>query len=164
MFPDATQTFKELSTPHNRVSEETCDLLERFLIIWYDLTSSLMDLNETRRELFTKRFRHKIENLPPTKAAFSEHVKRAAYQRGKVWEQALVPKMELSSPEEWGWSKTSEGWEPFWTTLPQTSKGCREFIRCACKAACVSRCRCVKSSLPCTPMCDVFAHKQYKFV
>ena len=46
-----------------------------------------------------------MENLPPTQAAFVEHVKRAAYQAGHVWVQMLVAVPELPSPSEWGGSK-----------------------------------------------------------
>ena len=57
--------------------------------IWYDRTSQLVDLNEARKDLFIKRGKHRNENLPPTKVALAEHTRRAAYQSGQVWGQAI---------------------------------------------------------------------------
>ena len=38
------------------------------------------------------------------RAALVEHTKRAAYQAGHCWRQALVPSRVLPSPQEWGWT------------------------------------------------------------
>jgi len=53
-----------------------------------------------------------IDNFPPTQAALVEHIKRAAYQEGHVWEQMWVAIPELSSPQEWEWEPNpNENWE-----------------------------------------------------
>ena len=153
VFPEVTQAFKELSAPLNTISDEILELLERFITVWYDHTSSSISLDESKKELFNKRSRHKIENLPPTKAAFKEHVKRATYQSGHVWGQALSPEMKPPNPSDWGWTKTTNGWDPHWTTLPTAAKGCRELMKWVCKSLCTNRCGCAKSSLACTLVC-----------
>ena len=40
-----------------------------------------------------------MEFLPPTQASFLQHVLKAAYQAGYVWNQFLVPVQKLPSPE-----------------------------------------------------------------
>ena len=154
VFPDVTQAFCDLSAPLNSISNDVYQLLERYVVILYDRTSSSISLDESRKELFTKRNRRKIESLPPTTAAFKQHVKRAAYQSGHVWGQALVPEMQLPCPSAWGWSRTTHGWEPYWTSLPAATKGCRELKKCSCKSSCSNRCSCAKALLVCTPMCN----------
>ena len=51
-----------------------------------------------------------------------EHTKRAAYQAGDCWGQALVPSPVLPSLQEWGWTLDKGIWKPFWTTLPHVTK------------------------------------------
>ena len=76
-----TATFLGLSTGAEHISDEDVAVLERFTILLYDRTSSLTDIDEARLELYTKKGRI-MENLPPTKAALVQHVKRAVYQGG----------------------------------------------------------------------------------
>ena len=40
-------------------------LLERFTVVLYDKTSNVLDVNEARNEIFTKKNRT-LENTPPT--------------------------------------------------------------------------------------------------
>ena len=81
-FPDVTAAFLELSDSGHSpddISEATISLLERFIVVVYDRTSELSDLNSCRRQLFTKKCRS-LELLPPTSDAFCLHVKRAVLQ------------------------------------------------------------------------------------
>ena len=55
------------------------NIIERYIVLLYDRTSKLGDVNECRRVLFAKKGRSN-ENLPPTKDALIQHVKRAVYQ------------------------------------------------------------------------------------
>lgn len=65
--------------------DDLCDDLfkavERYVILLYDKTSGLSDVNETRRHLFTKKGCGS-ENLPPTQDALRQHIKRAIFQGG----------------------------------------------------------------------------------
>ena len=49
-------------------------------------------------------------------------LKRAAYQAGHIWGQALVPMQNIPSPASWGWIKSQVGWTPLWTTLQRHLK------------------------------------------
>lgn len=55
--------------------------IERYVILMYDRSSSIEEINQSRRYLFTKKNRTS-ENLPPTLDALKEHLKRAVYQGG----------------------------------------------------------------------------------
>ncbi|WAQ98989.1 hypothetical protein MAR_023362 [Mya arenaria] len=127
----------------------------RFVILVYDRTSQLKDVNEVRKDLFTRKGRFKYDSLPPTKAALTEHAKRATYQGGHVWGQSIRSQMKLPDPAAWGWTKTNDGWEPYWTPQPEASKGCRELIKCGCKKVCTTgRCGCFRAKLSCTTLCS----------
>lgn len=137
-----TEAFNELMQMQGDVSELSKSLLERFVVLMYDRTSDIMEVNEARKQLFTQKSRA-LENIPPTKAALEQHIKRATYQ-ANVWSKALVPDPELPSPSDWGWVKEVTGWQPLWTTLPEASQSCYELIHCGCKKGCTMRCKCKK--------------------
>jgi hypothetical protein len=149
---DMTPAFIALTNTPNSV-DDWINALERFVVILYDRTSGLDNVNEARKILFTQRGRE-ICNIPPTKAALQQHVKRAVYQAAYCWGQMLVRAPELPSPNEWGWCQSNTGsWQPIWTTLPEAIDACRELLRCGCKKGCTGRCKCVKAGLKCTALC-----------
>ena len=58
--------------------------IERFTVLIYDKTIKEETVNEARKQLLTKKNRS-IENIPPTKAALLQHLKRSAYQAWDNW-------------------------------------------------------------------------------
>ena len=151
-YPDVTHAFLTLAQAPSEVSDACMEQLERFVVLLYDRTSSKMEVNDARKQLFAQKGRA-LDAIPPTRAALVEHTKRAAYQAGHCWGQALTPSPVLPSPEEWGWTMDGEIWMPFWTSLPDVTKSCRELVRCGCKKGCRGRCSCVKADLRCTALC-----------
>ncbi|CAC5382302.1 unnamed protein product [Mytilus coruscus] len=100
--------------------------IERFVVLMYDRTSECLRVDAARKYLFTRKGRS-IENIPQSSAALHQHIKRAAYQAGFCWGQALVKLQETPSPSNWGWKRNKGGlWEPFWTSLQQVSESCAE--------------------------------------
>ena len=79
-------------------------VLERFVVLIYDLTSSLTKVNEMLQKLFLKRSRS-LDSIPPTKASLEQHVKRAVFPGGCVWGQTLLGQPVLPSPSDWGWQQ-----------------------------------------------------------
>ena len=77
-------------------------------------------------------------------------------QGSSIWQtDSLVsPSLELFSPGDWGWAFKEVEWQPFWTTLPDVTKSCRELIRCWCKVECRGSYSCTKSPLQCTELCS----------
>ena len=67
-FPDVTEAFTFLgSHPYYQldVDDSIFKLLERFTVLLYDKASNVLDVNEARKEIFTKKNRT-LENTPPT--------------------------------------------------------------------------------------------------
>ncbi|CAH3151254.1 unnamed protein product [Porites lobata] len=102
-YNDITLIFVSLANTPESV-ESSVTSLERFVILLYDRTSSLEDINQARKHLFAQKGRS-IENIPPTKAALVQHIKRAVYQAGYCWAQATTSSPDLPCPSEWGWKR-----------------------------------------------------------
>src|SRR6218665_642352 len=152
-YPDVTEVFNELSKLPPFISNTFLTAIECFTVRLYDFSSHSSSVNSTRRKLFSQKGRT-IENIPPTQDALGLHLKRAFYQAGHVWSQALVPLPVLPNPEDWGWALCDGLWQPLWMTLPDAAKCCPELKRCGCGTGCsTKRCRCFKDNLPCTVGC-----------
>jgi hypothetical protein len=54
VFPDATEVSRRLSSPIDNVGSDCWDIIEAFVIIMYDRSSSTTDVNEVRLYLCTK--------------------------------------------------------------------------------------------------------------
>ncbi len=80
-FPAVTPIFAELSSTPGRPNDESITILERFVILLYDKTSICTDINDARKQLFTKKGRA-MERLPPSHSALLQHILRAVYQGG----------------------------------------------------------------------------------
>ena len=148
-----TPLFCKLSEPIPEVSAEDFAELERYVVLLYNRSSTISHVNEARKHLFAFCNRQ-ICHIPPTKAALFQHVKRAVYQAGHVWGQALTASPVLPSPSEWGWKEDENGdWIPLWTTQPDASAVCRELIKCSWRVGCSGRCSCYKAAPKCTELC-----------
>ena len=135
------------------ISDNHMAILERFVILMYDRTCDLLEVNEARQHLFTRTSRP-IDTIPPTQAALREHIKRAVYQGGHIWGQAYLSSSRLPDPSQWGWTKNSDKqWAPKWTTLLEASQSCQELLKCGCVKGCKGRCKCYKAALKCTALC-----------
>ncbi len=151
VFPEVTGAFEDLLHMQENFESTTISTVQRFVVLMYDRTSDIAEVNEARKHLFTRKSRS-LENLPPTLASLEQHIKRVCYQ-SNCWNQALIPKPKLPSPGNWGWKKEQTGWEPIWTTLSEASRSCSELIHCSCKKGCARRCKCYKAALKCTALC-----------
>ena len=68
------------------ITEESLAVLESFVVLLYDRTSSLLKVNEARRELFCKKS-EEFDSTPPSKAALEQHIRRAVLQGAHTWGQ-----------------------------------------------------------------------------
>ena len=118
-FDDVTAAFRFLSNaPMVAVVDEVMPFLERYVTIMYDRTSTCMNVNDARRDLFTRKGRD-IEAISPTSDALRQHAKRSTYQAGYCWGNSLVPSPPCSCPSEWGCVNVSNDmWAPLWMTIP----------------------------------------------
>jgi len=150
-LPELTNALLTLAHAPTELPEESMHTIGRFVILLYDRTSTCTDINKARRKLFAKK--NSVVKIPPTQDTLEQHIKRAAFQGGHIWGQALVAQPSLPSRCSWGWMKRDRQYEPHWTTLPEASKTCYELIACGCKKGCVKRCKCKKAALQCTALC-----------
>ena len=81
-YPEATEVFLALSNPVDGVlSDNTTSAIERFICLMYDKTTYISNVNDCRRMLFTKKSKT-VDNIPPSRNALIQHVKRTVYQAG----------------------------------------------------------------------------------
>ena len=103
------KSLKHLKTSFSQdMSEATMALLEQFVVLLYDRTSDIMNVNDARKQLFTQKTRS-LENLPPSQEALKQHIKRACFQ-SNCWNKALLSNQVLPSPVDWGWKLGATGW------------------------------------------------------
>ena len=57
VFPDVTKAFEDLVNMEDSISELSLSLLERFVVLLYDMTSDLTTVIEARKWLFTQKSR-----------------------------------------------------------------------------------------------------------
>ena len=97
VLEEVTPIFFALSTGPTEV---TCDheaLIERFTILLYNHTSSKLNIDEARQELFTMKGRA-MDAIPPTRAALLQHIKRTAYQGGHCRDKMLQATIGMPPP------------------------------------------------------------------
>ena len=113
----------------------------------YSKDLNIDTVNAARKRLFTSG--RQIQNIPPTRDALVQHIKRAIFQAAYIWGEMFVRMPEMPSPANWGWQRNSDSgpWSPLWITLSEAAKACRELLKCQCKnLKCVSgRCTCKKT-------------------
>jgi hypothetical protein len=79
-YNDATPVFKKLSLGEF-YNDADISTIERYTCLLYSRTTTHIDVNKCRRELFTNGGRM-IQNVPPCKDSLEMHMKRAIYQAG----------------------------------------------------------------------------------
>lgn len=102
----------------------------------------------------TQTWRHFLQShqLPPTKEALENHLKRANYQ-SFIWKHALQTEVN-QSPDGQGWQQKNGQLEIYWTNQALAPQAVMELICCRCKGSCQTRrCSCVSNGLPCTEAC-----------
>ena len=151
--PEVSDVFSKLSRFPTQIDEEDTKTLEKFVVHMYDRSSSTECVDEARLELFSRKQRS-YEAIPPTRAALVQHIRRAAYQSGCIWSQALECQLKEESPAKWGWKQEENYWEILWSELPTIAKSCQELTKCQCKTPCCGRCKCYKLGLSCTALCS----------
>ena len=154
VWPDITDSFVTLSLPCTvNISEEIFLKLERVVVLMYCRTWDETHVNMARMTQFVKMSRN-IENIPPTRAALEQHIKRSTYQSGHVWGLSLELQPVIPDVTDWGWeSAQTAGYIPKWTILPIVEEACLELISCKCPKSCTGNCKCFKTSLECTSLC-----------
>ena len=101
--PQASDVFSNLSVFPLVIRDEDMNILQKFVITLYDRSSPATDVDEVRLDLFARKQKSN-DAIPPTRANLVQHTKCAAYQAGRILDQATIRQIEFDSPAEWGWS------------------------------------------------------------
>lgn len=135
------------------------ELAEEFVCRLYGSQTPSRGLDCARSAIFQKG-QIALEMLPPTRDAFSLHLKRSNYQ-AKIWLQADKSTLAVGSPcESQGWRATDDGLCVVWTHLPPIPQACVELVACGCKTKCrTMACSCLKKEQVCTPACTCNAEQ-----
>ena len=149
---EVTATFSALgATPTPSIVDDSLDTLEPFVVLLCDRTSNDEHVNDARKQLFSLHPEGSSNRYSPANSRSPQT--RTAYQADYCWGQMMVAAAELPSPSEWGWMKSDTGWDVCWTTLPESTKTCRQLLRCGCKKGCRGQCKYMKAVLQCTVLC-----------
>ena len=97
IFPEATPVFSKLSQHPPTIEDDDMKILEKFVVLMYDRSSTADGVDEARLDLFARKQRP-YEAIPPTRAALIQHTKCAAYQAGCVWTIVKVYCKEIWIP------------------------------------------------------------------
>ena len=132
-------------------SDEDLNKLEQFVCALYN-DHRCNSVNELRYKLFCKSKNQQSHQLPPTKAALKNHLRRANYQ-AYLWKHALETQMN-QAPDGHGWQLKDGQLEIYWTNQAPAPDSVMELVCCGCKGLCQTRrCSCVRNGLPCTEAC-----------
>jgi len=126
--------------------------MEKYVCKLFSEKTDLSLVNDLRKHMFG--CGTPIDRLPPTKAAFDEHCKRAGLQT-HVWLNSLEAQPLLLDPKNWGWvlDEISSTYSPLWTPLPMLSEVSIHFTKCGCVKGCQKNCGCKKKRVNCSSLC-----------
>lgn len=104
------------------------------------------------RQLRAHKFLHNntpvLKMLPPTEAAFTQHLKRAALAT-LIDKRATVAKPVLPPLEQFGWDCTGAQFKPVPSTGPMWPAEMLRALTCNCKKGCSKNCPCEKRNVAC---------------
>ena len=146
MCAEASDVFARLSQYPPAVNDNDIDILETFVVIMDDRSSTATGDNNARLDMFARK-QGQDQAIPSTRSALLQHVMHAAYQAGYVWSLSPLRHPETQSPAYWGWAKNGDLWNVVWTTLPPIVESCQQLTKCGCKSDCHGRCTCYRLGL-----------------
>ena len=93
------------------------------------------------------------ENLPPTRGAIVQHVRRA-WLAAVIGKSYTTPAPTIPPPKDNGWYKEEERLIPVTSLILPAPASIIELVKCSCKGECLKKgCSCNKNNLLCSPMC-----------
>ena len=120
------------------------DSIENVVLELYAL-SKVDSLTEGRLDKFTMSTDNDLRKLPTGRDALTLHTKRACYQAGYLWKEAMGD-FPLPDPTLWGWHRKTNGcFRPLWEDSQSSRVQFDKFISaCFCGAKKCKNCKCTK--------------------
>ena len=113
-------------------------------------TEPLPDLRVKKFFRLLKHSTLRPELLPPTEEAASQHILRS-YLQFVDWRELVSMYLQ---PEEYGWVKVGEEYQPIGTTIPIAPDELLKIAACNCSSGrCRSRCTCKSQGIDCIDCC-----------
>ena len=153
LLVDDLEKFKLMSRVGDTIpmSDDAFEVCQQFTIGLYGMKGVTV-INQARYQLFCRKC-PQSHQLPPTRDALQNHVRRANYQAW-IRKQALLQDPEVPVPEGNGWSGTGEQLSIVWMTQQAAPQALMGLLSCSCKTVCATRrCSCKRANLKCTPAC-----------
>lgn len=85
---EVTSVFKKFSDCPQEVDANDLKVLERYVVVMYDRSSSCASVTDARLDFFARKLRA-YDSIPPSQSALLEHAKRAAFQAGYIMESGI---------------------------------------------------------------------------
>ena len=124
-------------------------------MIMYHKESTLLKVNEVRRDLFARKTSlWKI--FHQHRMLFSNTQGGLSIKVAFGIQVSIKSKMFLHVKAGASWTKNKNTWKPVWITIHEAARSCNELIRCGCrsKRGCSSHYICIKSGLACIDLCN----------
>ena len=156
ILKDAASDFHDLDNLGDPDKDVAISCSSRFVARLYDQKSfafSHHNINKLRVKLATGRDASLVR-LPPSEAAFRQHILRASFQT-KVWHASCLAKPPLPSPMEYGWRTVKDSLHPVYFEGNMLAEFLRD-LECSCKgkSQCKKSCVCAEQNLACTDLCS----------
>ena len=136
----------------SEISSPQIDENEKFLEYVYYTSFEVDSLDIQKMRQFEYNAAASLQSIPPSKHGLTEHIKRACFQGGWIWREA-ISNIDLPDPENWGWKPVDGKYHPKW----QNSKPDIDVLDvcqvCSCKKAISRNCKCKKLGENCLPFC-----------
>ena len=151
-YEQLTKVFQVLSTQPSEISSPQIDEIEKFLKYVYYTSFEVDSLDIQRMRQFEYNAAASLQSIPPSRNGLTEHIKRACFQGGWIWREA-ISNIDLPDPENWGWKLVDGKYHPKW----QNSKPDIDVLDvcqvCSCKKAIRRNGKCKKLGENCLPFC-----------
>ena len=129
-------------------------VIEMFVLEVYYPNSETSSLDSERERHYIRLVDSNIRHLPVSLRDLNEHIKRACYQAGWLWQEALNNSI-VQNPTDWGWICKDGRFVPNWQVCDDNVIDVHTDIQvCSnCKKAFCKRCKCKLSGMKCLPFC-----------
>ena len=138
-----------MSMPED-IDDNSMAVIERFVFLLYDRTSSVTGVNNARQEFFSKKSRN-LDSILPSQAALVQHTRRAVLQAGFIWSQSHLKHQVVPCPSAWGCKEMGRRGNQSGRLFPRPKTAAMNvFIVAARKDA---EDTCLRANLDCTGLC-----------
>ena len=149
---ELSDAFRDLSfCPSLELVEKHLPLIESYLCHTYG-SKQIIELDRFRFDRFRFSTSDDLRELPPCSDALREHLKRAAYQAGWLWGNAL--EQQACPPvDHWGWLIDDNKLFIKWKTLDCGQELTKAIGICSCRTNRCLSCSCATRKVKCLIFC-----------